>query len=79
MRGEAGRKPELGEPHQTGWDVRSIEAQTGKVRLIEVKGKGRQWDADEVVELSSAQVRKAFEAIEQWYLYVVEKVDENSY
>lgn len=76
---EAGRKPELGEPHQTGWDVRSIEPQTGKVRLIEVKGKGRQWDADEVVELSSAQVRKAFEAIEQWYLYVVEKVDENSY
>ena len=51
----------------------------GKVRLIEVKGRGRPWDADEVVELSSAQVRKAFEATEHWYLYVVEKIDENSY
>ncbi len=76
---EAGRKPELGEPHQTGWDVRSTDPQTGSVRLIEVKGKGRLWDADEVVELSSAQVRKAFEAMEHWYLYVVEKIDENSF
>lgn len=76
---EAGRKPELGEPHQSGWDVRSTDPQTGNVRLIEVKGRGRPWDADEVVELSSAQVRKAFEATEHWYLYVVEKTDENSY
>ena len=76
---EAGRKPEPGDPHQSGWDVRSADPQTGKVRLIEVKGKGRPWDADEVVELSSAQVRKAFEATEHWYLYVVERVDESSY
>ena len=76
---DAGRKPELGDPHQSGWDVRSADPQTGRVRLIEVKGKGRPWDADEVVELSSAQVRKAFEATEYWYLYVVERVDESSY
>lgn len=31
------------------------------------------------MELSSAQVRNAFEANEHWYLYVVEKVDANSY
>lgn len=76
---EAGRKPELGDPHQSGWDVRSIDSQTGECRLIEVKGRGRPWDTDEVVELSSAQVRKAFEENERWYLYVVEKVDANSY
>ena len=76
---EAQRNAELGDPHQSGWDVRSTDPQTGKVRLIEVKGRGRPWDADEVVELSSAQVRKAFEATEHWYLYVVEKIDENSY
>ena len=76
---EAQREAELGDPHQSGWDVRSTDPQTGNVRLIEVKGRGRPWDADEVVELSSAQVRKAFEATEHWYLYVVEKIDENSY
>ncbi len=31
------------------------------------------------MELSGAQVRKAFEAKESWYLYVVEKMDESSY
>lgn len=76
---EAGRKPELGEPHQTGWDVRSIDPQTEEIRLIEVKGKGCPWVGDEVVELSGAQVRKAFEVsangTESWYLYVVEKTD----
>ena len=76
---EAGRAPELGEPHQTGWDVRSIDPQTEEIRLIEVKGKGCPWVGDEVVELSSAQVRKAFEVstdgTESWYLYVVEKTD----
>lgn len=76
---DAGRTPELAGPHQSGWDIRSVDPQTGNVRLIEVKGKGRLWDADEVVELSGAQVRKAFEAAEGWYLYVVEKVDECSY
>ena len=34
---EAQRKAELGDPHQSGWDVRSTDPQTGKVRLIEVK------------------------------------------
>lgn len=76
---EAEREPVLGDPSQSGWDVHSTDPQTGEVRLIEVKGKGRLWDSDEVVELSSAQVRKAFEATEHWYLYVVEKVDEKSY
>ena len=76
---EAGREPELGDPYQSGWDVRSIDPKTGNVRLIEVKGRGRPWDDDEVVELSSAQIRKAFDATENWYLYVVEKTDENSY
>ena len=76
---EAGREPELGDPHQSGWDVRSFDPKTGKSRLIEVKGRGRPWVDDEVVELSSAQIRKAFEATEHWYLYVVEKTDENSY
>ena len=75
----AGREPELGEPHQTGWDVRSVDPKTEEVRLIEVKGKGCPWVDDEVVELSRAQVHKAFQAsiggTEDWYLYVVEKTD----
>ncbi len=75
----AGRKPELGDAHQAGWDVRSTDPKTGKCRLIEVKGKGVPWDADEVVELSSAQIRKAFEESEHWFLYVVERVDETDY
>ena len=76
---EAGREPELGDPHQSGWDLRSIDPETRKVRLIEVKGKGCPWDDDEVVELSGAQIRKAFEAKESWYLYVVEKTNEGCY
>ena len=38
---EAGRKPELGDPQQSGWDIRSTDPHTGKIRLIEVKGRGR--------------------------------------
>ena len=73
---EAGREPELGDPLQPGWDIRSIDPETQQVRLIEVKGRGRPWDGDETVELSRAQIRKAFEAEDSWYLYVVEKTDE---
>ncbi len=76
---EAGREPELGDPRQSGWDIRSIDPETHEVRLIEVKGRGRPWDDVEVVELSGAQIRKAFEATESWYLYVVEKTDEGCY
>ena len=72
---EAGREPELGDPLQAGWDIRSTDPETQQVRLIEVKGRGRPWDGDEVVELSGAQIRKAFEAGDSWYLYVVEKTD----
>jgi len=78
-----GREPEVGEPHQTGWDVRSHDPETGRTRLIEVKGKGLPWTEDEVVELSRAQVAKAFEARMQngssWYLYVVERIDQESF
>ena len=82
---KAGREPELGDPHQPGWDIRSVDPKTGEiVRLIEVKGKGCPWVDDEVVELSRAQVRKAFEASDGrteggWYLYVVEKTDDGDY
>ncbi len=75
---DSGRKPELGDPRQEGWDLRSIDPDTGSERLIEVKGKGSQWINDEVVELSRAQVRKAFETAD-WYLYVVERLDNESY
>ena len=76
---EAGREPELGDPRQSGWDIRSVEPKTQNVRLIEVKGRGRPWEDGEVVELSGAQIRKAFEAKESWYLYVVEKTDDGCY
>lgn len=76
---ESGRDPELGDPHQSGWDIRSIDPKTQEVRLIEVKGRGRPWDDTEVVVLSSAQIRKAYEAKEAWYLYVVEKIEEGCY
>lgn len=80
---KAGREPELGSPHQKGWDIRSTNPKTKEVRLIEVKGKGCRWDKDEVVELSRAQVRRAFEAAgreeEVWYLYVVERQADGGY
>ena len=78
-----GREPELGDPRQTGWDVRSHDPETGRTRLIEVKGKGLPWTEDEVVELSRAQVATAFEARKQngssWYLYVVERTGRESF
>ena len=76
---ESGRNPELGDPHQEGWDLRSIDPDTGTERLIEVKGKGCKWVDDEVVELSQAQVRKAIKRGTSWYLYVVERLDNESY
>ena len=81
---ESGRNPEYGDPHQVGWDLRSVDLETGAVRLIEVKGRGRSWDGDEVVELSRAQVHKAFEMSDEqttdsWYLYVVERAEDGSY
>ena len=76
---EAGREPELGDPRQVGWDIRSTDPETQEVRLIEVKGRGRPWDDAEVVELSGAQIRIAFESTESWFLYVVEKTHEGCY
>ena len=77
---ERGWNPVLCDPHQIGWDIRSSDPNTGEVRLIEVKGKGTRWTGSEVVELSHAQVRKAFEALSpengmNWYLYVVEPAE----
>ena len=81
-----GRDPEIGSPNQAGWDVRSVDPQTGVERLIEVKGKGCAWIQEEVVELSHAQVHKAFETIGGrtsgsviWYLYVVEQTEEGDF
>ena len=79
-----GREPEHGDPYQQGWDLCSTDPETGTKRLIEVKGKGRPWDNDEVVELSRAQIHKAFamsagETTGLWYLYVVERADDGSY
>ena len=81
---EFGREPMLGDPRQTGWDIRSVDPKTGDVRFIEVKGKGLPWKNNEVVELSRPQIRKAFEIsaeqkTESWYLYVVEKIDQDRY
>ena len=81
---EANREPELGDPHQVGWDIRSVDPETNEVRLIEVKGKGCCWDGAEVVQLSRAQVRESFNAADgqsagSWYLYVVEKTAEDSF
>ncbi len=76
---EAGREPQIGDPHQSGWDIRSIDPNTERVRLIEVKGKGCPWDEDEVVELTRAQMRTAFEDGDLWYLYVVERTDDGSF
>lgn len=76
---EAGREPELGDPRQTGWDIRSIDPKTGDVRLIEVKGKGCPWVGDEIVEISQAQARKAWQMNSAWYLYVVERTNNGSF
>ena len=72
------REPQLGDPHQVGWDLSSRDPKSGVVRRIEVKGKGVPWTANEVVELSRAQVRSAFETIinkaqVEWFLYVIER------
>ncbi len=80
-----GRDPEIGDPSQTGWDLRSLDPKTGTKRLIEVKGKGCPWMQGEVVELSRAQVHKAFETLDggtpegSWYLYVVERLDDGRF
>ena len=79
---ESGREPELGASNQQGWDLRSVDPNTGSERLIEVKGKGCPWINDEVVELSRAQVREAFKALDaahSWYLYVIERLDDGTY
>ena len=66
----------FGTANQPGWDIRSSDPKSSQVRYIEVKGKGKAWEDEEVVELSRAQVRKAFEMSKEkeadWYLYVVE-------
>lgn len=68
--------PEFGAANQPGWDIRSSDPNSNKVRYIEVKGKGTIWEDEEIVELSREQVQKAFEVskknLEDWYLYVVE-------
>ena len=81
-----GRNPEIGSPSQTGWDLRSVDPRTGAERLIEVKGKGCVWMQDQVVELSRAQVHKAFEMLgartpgsSSWYLYVVERMQDGDF
>ena len=82
---DGGRSPEIGKPGQTGWDLRSVDPKTGAERLIEVKGKGCPWVQDEVVELSRAQVREAFESRAgqargcSWYLYVVERTEKGDF
>ena len=82
-----GRKPELGHSHQKGWDICSVDPDTGVTRMIEVKGKGTSWVDEEVVELSQAQIRKALRTLGEpnaagqpkktWYLYVVEKTGDS--
>ncbi|MDE0421364.1 MAG: DUF3883 domain-containing protein [Gammaproteobacteria bacterium] len=77
-----GREPKLGAASQPGWDLRSTDTASGVERLIEVKGKGCLWEKSEVVELSRAQVRKAFgelQASRLWYLYVVEHIGGDEY
>ena len=81
---ECGRIPEIGKPGQTGWDLRSVDPETGVERLIEVKGKGCAWVEDEVIALSRAQVHKAFEMggvsmPGRWFLYVVERLEDGGY
>ena len=61
---DSGRQPEIGDPSQTGWDLRSVDPDTGSKRLIEVKGRAHPWVDNEVIELSRAQVRKAFESLD---------------
>lgn len=81
----ANREPECGDFGQRGWDIRSVDRETGEVRYIEVKGKGRLWEGDEVVELSRAQMHESFkfksdgEESASWYLYVVEKTPEGGF
>ena len=76
---DEGRKPIEGGPNQAGWDIRSSDPKTNEVRYIEVKGRGRPWTNDEVVELSSAQVNRAFKDQTSWHLYVVEKLENGTY
>ena len=80
---ERGWIPVLGDANQPGWDIRSSDPNSSKVRYIEVKGKGTVWEDEEIVELSREQVRKAFEvsnkSLEDWYLYVVEYTGEGYY
>lgn len=73
---DEGRRPKLGEANQEGWDICSYDSENDEIlRYIEVKGRSHPWTDDQVVELSRAQVNKAFSEKNKWYLYVVEKLD----
>ena len=81
---DCGRTPEDGAQSQVGWDLRSVDPESGAVRLIEVKGRRHPWTDEEVVELSRAQVLTGFRSSTsgeegEWYLYVVERTEDSGY
>ncbi len=77
----------VGSPTQKGWDLTSEDEK--EKRYIEVKGKGKSWQDNEIVAISRAQMLKAAELINQknrtgtkkesWWLYVVECVGNKHY
>ncbi len=72
--------PENGDPNGAGGSFTRDRALVRQKSLA----KKRPWKGDEVVELSRAQVRKAFEMLEDqatgsWYLYVVERIADSTY
>ena len=84
------RFPELKDATQEGHDIDSYTHPDGDpdrrlIRRIEVKGRGRLWDADETVEMSKPQFHNAMNQLTEgedlhpdfdYWLYVVE-TDEN--
>lgn len=66
-----GRIPKQMSQTHPGYDIESIDARTGEVRYIEVKGKAGAWDTAGV-GISHTQYQFAAEKSDRFWLYVVE-------
>jgi hypothetical protein len=75
-----GRDAQAMNDDQPGYDVLSVDRETRKQRLIEIKGVQGRFDGDSSVILSSRQVNDALNHVilnSEYWLYVVDRTDYN--
>jgi hypothetical protein len=59
-----------------GFDIKSIDRNSGSIRYIEVKGLGSSWEKSEFVTMSARQLLENFNQADNYWLYVIENVDQ---